>query len=157
MKWAIAIAILFFIALFAIGLLKQRKPAAGAGYYRKKPLSRLEQVLYYRLVKALPGHVVLSQVSLYQLVGIKKGPAFQPAFKQMSRKSVDFVICTPSFEVVAVIELDDYGDDDAKRKKTDGQKEMALAQAGIKLLRWWTTDLPSTELIVRAIQEPAPV
>lgn len=147
MKTALLFALVLLAMLFTLSLLKKRRKAFDAQYYKKKPLSRVEQVLYYRLVKALPKHVVLCQVSLYQLLGIKRGAASQSAFNQMSRKCADFVICTPSFDVLAIIELDDYSHHNAKRMKADAQKEFALEKAGIRLIRWWSNDLPSVETI----------
>lgn len=75
---------------------------ATASYFRKRTLSVVEQKLYYRLVKALPDYRVLAQVSLYQLVGVREGPERQAAFNRISRKCVDFVVCSRAFDVVAV-------------------------------------------------------
>jgi hypothetical protein len=45
-------------------------------FYAKKPLSSSEQILYFRLCKALPEHIVLAQVGLSRILGVKKGYNF---------------------------------------------------------------------------------
>jgi hypothetical protein len=42
-------------------------------YYAKNAMSQPEQILYFRLIQALPEHITLAQVGLSRLLGIKKG------------------------------------------------------------------------------------
>ena len=70
----LAIVVFAVVALLAI---VKSKSQGGLGdqiwpYYAKKPLSQPEQVLYFRLVEALPDHIVLAQVQLSRLLGVKK-------------------------------------------------------------------------------------
>ena len=65
MKSLIFLAIAVAVALVAIRALKSRLGSGKEGawpYHARKPLSAPEQVLYFRLVKALPEHIVLAQV-----------------------------------------------------------------------------------------------
>lgn len=144
------IVLLAVIGLIAAAKAKNgsdEKSVAAASYYKKKPLSQTEQALYYKLRKALPQHNVLAQVSLTALVGIKKGNGWQTAFNKSSRKYADFVICSPAFEVLAVIELDDNSHDTERAGKADQDKDFALSSAGHQVIRWRQKDIPSVEAI----------
>lgn len=153
---AMATLITLIIIVAVIGAIAKgvaaKKGGDGASYYKKKPLTQQEQVLYYRLVKALPGHRVLAQVSLSALIGIKKGKDWQRAFNQTSRKYADFVICSPAFEVLAIIELDDKSHDTEKGQKADRTKDSALQSAGHRVIRWRQKDIPPVEEIAHLFE-----
>lgn len=121
--------------------------APTSHYYKRKPLSQAEQLLYSRLVTAVPAYRVLAKVSLYQLVGLKKAQGRQTAFNKIIRKCADFVVCTPSFEIVAVIELDDASHDTKRRRTSDKERDHALIAAGHRVIRWHVAAMPSTEEI----------
>jgi hypothetical protein len=42
-------------------------------FYVKRLLTQPEEVLYHRLVKSLPNHVVLAQVQMSRVLGVKEG------------------------------------------------------------------------------------
>lgn len=70
----IVTTILFGLLLLAIviiiGLLQRGRAEQAGGpwpYYAKKALTVPEQILYFRLVKALPEHIVLAQVQLSRI------------------------------------------------------------------------------------------
>src|SRR5437879_2394381 len=89
---AFAVVVLAVALLFAAKL-KVRGADAEWPYYAKKPLTTAEQVLYFRLVRALPDKVVLAQVGLSRLLGVKRGNNYATWFNRISRMSADFVIC----------------------------------------------------------------
>jgi very-short-patch-repair endonuclease len=111
-------------------------------YYAKKPLSAPEQILYFRLGRALPQHVVLAQVGLSRLLGVKKGSNFNAWNNRINRMSVDFVVCGKDSSIVAVIELDDASHDRNDRRVADAKKDRALTAAGIRIIRWQTKAIP---------------
>ena len=76
-------------------------------FYAKKAMSAPEQILYYRLASSLPDHVILAQVGLSRLLGVKRGYNFAAWNNRINRMSADFVVCAKDASVVAVIELDD--------------------------------------------------
>lgn len=98
-------------------------------FYAKKPLSQPEQVLYFRLVQALPNHIVLAQVQLSRLLGVKKGNNHQAWFNRINRMSADFVVCNKDSSIVAIIELDD-----ATHQKKDRQAAEATRKSPIQTL-----------------------
>jgi len=116
-------------------------------FYAKKPLSQPEQILYFRLVQALPAHIVLAQVQLSRLLGVKKGNNYQAWFNRINRMSADFVVCNKDSSIVAVIELDDATHQRKDRQAADAKKDRALASAGIRVLRWQARSLPDIAAI----------
>jgi len=149
------------IALIAIGVLSfllRRKAGQDRGpwpFYAKKPLSSVEQVLYFRLVKALPEKIVLAQVGLSRLLGVKKGNNFATWSNRINRMSVDFVICAKDSSVLVVIELDDASHVRDDRQAADRKKDRALAAAGLRIIRVQAKSLPD-EAALRALVEISP-
>jgi hypothetical protein len=70
---AVAVAVLLYLK--KRGLL-EGKATAPWPFYVKKPLTQPEQVLYHRLIRALPEHIVLAQVQVSRVLGVKKGSRF---------------------------------------------------------------------------------
>ena len=111
-------------------------------FYAKKPLSQPEQVLYFRLVQALPEHIILAQVQLSRLLGVKKGNNYQAWFNRINRMSADFVVCNKDSSIVAVIELDDATHQKEDRQAADAKKDKALASANVRVIRWQAKAIP---------------
>jgi hypothetical protein len=126
-------------------------------YYSKRPMSRPEQVLYHRLLAALPDHIVLAQVQVSRILGVKRGYNFHVWNNRINRLSYDFVICANDSTVLAVIELDDSSHDSRARIATDSRKEKATADAGMRFIRWNVNALPDIATIRAAITDWAPV
>jgi len=61
-------------------------------FYPRKPLSTPEQILYFRLCKALPDHMVLAQVGLSHILGVKKGNNFQAWYNRINRMSAPMTV-----------------------------------------------------------------
>jgi very-short-patch-repair endonuclease len=147
---AVAIAV---IAVLAV--LKAKSQGGGADevwpFYAKKPLSQPEQVLYFRLVQALPDHIVLAQVQLSRLLGVKKGNNYQAWFNRINRMSADFVVCNKDSSIVSVIELDDTTHQKEDRQAADAKKDKALSSAGIRIVRWQAKAIPDIAAIQSTI------
>ncbi len=95
----------------------------------KPLLSRPEQLLYARLVRAFPGHVILAHVALSRLL------------------VANFVVCRPDFTAVAAVELDEAAprSSDVQRCATrhkHRRKDLQFLAAGLKVLRVAAHDLP---------------
>lgn len=140
------------IAVLAVAfiVLKRRPPGSGSAqwpFYAKKPLSQPEQVLYHRLVSALPECIVLAQVQLSRVLGVKKGFNFHEWNNRINRMSLDFLVCLKDSTIVAAVELDDKTHGEASRVEADAKKEKALSDAGIALVRWNVSALPDENAI----------
>ncbi len=112
----------------------------------KPLLSRPEQVLYGRLMRAFPGHVILAQVALSQLLKVNRrdaedsGQSTSNRFRQLV---ADFVVCAPDFTALAVIELDDRSHSRNVQRERDQRKDRFLQSAGIKVIRVAASDMPN--------------
>jgi hypothetical protein len=136
------------VALLLLATRLRRTPhPAHWPFYAKRVLSSPEQVLYFRLVKSLPECVILAQVQLSRVLGVKKGFNFGQWNNRINRLSLDFVVCLKDSTVVAAIELDDASHNDPRRAEADGRKAAALEAAGVKLVRWSTGSLPDEAAI----------
>lgn len=154
MKILFAAAALFLLIAVVVFLAK-KKAASDSGdtpwpFYAKKPLTQPEQVLYHRLVAAMPECIVLAQVQLSRVLGVKKGFSFHSWNNRINRLSVDFLVCLKDSTVVAAVELDDQSHTKAHRIEADARKEKALSAAGVPLVRWNVSALPDADSIRRA-------
>jgi hypothetical protein len=118
-------------------------------FFQKRPLTPVEQVLYFRLVATLPECMVLAQVPLSRFLGVSPGHNFQAWMNRINRMSVDYLVCLKDATIVAAIELDDQTHARSDRKVADEKKSKALADAGIVLIRWQAGSLPD-EAAIRA-------
>ncbi|MBF0132374.1 MAG: DUF2726 domain-containing protein [Magnetococcales bacterium] len=113
------------------------------------PLTKPEQILYHRLTKTLPDHIILSQVSFGRFLYVnsgnkKKDFALEATFRQ---KVVDFLVCDNAFNIIAAIELDDRSHDKLKDEKRD----KIFERAGIRVIRWNVKAMPSESKIINEL------
>jgi len=145
------VAVVIVVAVTFIALLgKMAGKDAGNTpwpFFAKKPLSHQEQILYFRLVKSLPDHIVLAQVGLSRILGVKKGNNFGEWYNRINRMSADFVLCLKDSTIVAVIELDDASHEKPERRVADSKKDKALSSAGIRVVRWQAKSIPDEATI----------
>lgn len=119
-------------------------------FEKKKLMTTPEHVLYFRLIESLPELCIFSQVQLSQLVTVKKGHDFKQWFNRISRMSADFVVTDKAMEIIAVIELDDRTHNKPDRIEADKKKDKALTSAGIKVIRWKVSPMPTVAQIKEA-------
>jgi hypothetical protein len=116
------------------------------GIVAAKPvLSRPEQMLYGRLVRAFPGHIILAHVALSRLLVVDRtdtaapGQATTHRFRQWV---ADFVVCRSDFTALAVVELDDRAKPRDAQRERDRRRDQILHAAGIKVVRLPAGDIP---------------
>ena len=153
-----SLIVLVALALLILGILValKRRGAVGTSaeawpFYAKRPLTAPEQILYFRLVRALPDHIVLAQVQVSRVLGVKKGFGFNHWNNRINRLSYDFVVCSKDASVIAAIELDDKSHEAASRVEADARKTRATKSAGIRLVRWHVKAIPDEAAIQVAI------
>lgn len=152
---AVILIVLGLIAAVVVfpRLLRRMRDDANWPFYSKKPLSQPEQILYHRLVKALPECIVLAQVQASRVLGVKKGVNFGVWNNRINRLSLDFVVCLKDSTVVAVVELDDSSHERADRQEADRRKERALKSAGVAFVRWSVKAMPDQAQIRAAFAQ----
>ena len=147
-----------FVALFVLvvafaalrlsrAIAAQRRETGVWPFAAREPLSRIEQILYHRLVETLPGQIVLAQVPLSAFLRVRKGRSWREWHDRIDRQRVDFVVCERDFAVVTAIDVDDGGHDPAVRARDDAVKNRALAAAQVPLVRWRAAALPDAAAI----------
>jgi len=149
---SIILLLIVVVAVIVVFAVLKAKSQGGASdevwpFSAKKPLSQPEQVLYFRLIQALPEHIILAQVQLSRLLGVKKGNNHQAWSNRINRMSADFVVCNKDLSIVAVIELDDATHQREDRQAADAKKDKALASAGVRIVRWQAKSIPDIAAI----------
>ncbi len=152
---SISLLLIVVIAVIIVFVILKAKAQGGTGaevwpFHAKKPLSQPEQILYFRLVQALPDYITLAQVQLSRMLGVKKGNNYQAWSNRINRMSADFVVCNKDFSIVAVIELDDATHQRKDRRVADARKDKALESANIQIVRWQAKAIPDVATIQRA-------
>lgn len=154
--WSLVLLLSVVIAVFGwianTGRKKKFKydPSQEWPFEKKKLMTAPEQLLYSRLIESLPELCIFSQVQLSQLVSVKKGHDFKQWFNRISRMSADFVVTDKAMEIIAVIELDDRTHNKPDRIEADKKKDKALTSAGIKVIRWKVSPMPTVAQIKEA-------
>lgn len=139
-----------FLAIAVIGgavalvsmLWDEKKPTGELKARARRPLTTLEQEVYWKLVQAFPGMVILAQVALTALMTTPR--------KDRSRyhhKVVDFVILDKAFEVYAVVEVDDTSQ--ASRHTVGEPVKELLEMAGYRVFEF--TGVPEIEQLHQTI------
>lgn len=133
---ALVLALLAWVVLKVLSKGQQKeneKPEEGKNREKPRacaPLTRHEQAMFFRMQTALPELIVLSQVSFGALLTAKS----RAARNTFDRKRADFVVCDKSFNVLAVVELDDNSHIGQEEKDQDRDK--LLTDAGYRVLRY---------------------
>lgn len=101
-------------------------------------LTKSEHEFYKALVKAVDkDYIIFAQVHLPTLLDNKiVGQNWNAAFRHISQKSVDFVLCDKTYvSPKLAIELDDKSHDRPDRQDRDIEVERILKRASMPLLR----------------------
>lgn len=137
MKMLIWLVLAFVVIFVIVAVLKKKQGSdispAKHDLRKKTPLTEREQGMFFRLCATFPEYVVLSQVAFSALLLSKQ----QATRNGYNRKFADFVLCTKSFQVVAVIELDDSSH--KGREAADGDRDAWLTAAGYRVVRYANT------------------
>ena len=147
----ISIFVLIILWIFFKTIIRNAKESKNWPFYLKRIMSVPEQFLYFKLCKVLPEYIVLSQVGLSRIIGVKKGYNFHEWNNRINRMSVDFLVCKKDASIVAVIELDDKSHNRSERLVADAKKDKALLSAGIRIIRWVVNNVPEEAGIREAI------
>ncbi|MES2072423.1 MAG: DUF2726 domain-containing protein [Pseudomonadota bacterium] len=143
------LAYLLIIAALAgaAWFLYNKKNQGEYDFRKKKPLTENEEIMYWKLVQALPQHLVLTQISLPRILSSSS----VEARSSISQQTLDFLICEKDFTIIAAIEIEEKSPG-RSRKQADEAKKLALEKAGIKLIRWKSIALPNdSEILSRVL------
>lgn len=148
----IAVVLLAIVAMAFLMRGKTRTAGDRDKIWRRRLLSKNEQPMYFRLRETFPDHVVLAQVAVSSLIN-SRSKTTQSTF---DRKVADFLLCTPSFDVLAVVELDDPSH--KADAEADAASDAMLMEAGYQVLRFdRVPDARELKAAVGALPVPRPV
>ncbi|ATI37476.1 MULTISPECIES: DUF2726 domain-containing protein [Acinetobacter calcoaceticus/baumannii complex] len=141
MSMLIGIFLLVIIAVAVMNVLKKgetkrgkRNPIKG-----KRIITMNEQPTFLKLREALPEHIILAQVAFSAFM-TAQGYTTRNLF---NRKVADFVVLDKSFNIIAIVELDDSSH--KGKEHTDAERDALINEAGFKVIRYKRT--PETEQV----------
>jgi very-short-patch-repair endonuclease len=151
----ILLVLVVLVAACVAVQLRGAKSADRTGAYRRRKLMTDNELEFFgRLVVALPDHYIFPQVAMSALIetaSADKKRAHSDRLR-IAQQRADYVVCTKSCDVVAVIELDDKTHSRAK----DQLRDARLEQAGIRTVRFQARNKPKADAI-RALILGSPV
>jgi hypothetical protein len=120
----VALLLLAIVVLLAVKFLTSSKGRKAEYSFIGCPLLSESEIRFYRVLQmAVPNELVFPQVGMAALVRPDYAGAdsrFMPAFRTISQKRIDFVVCNRnSMEVRCLVELDDSSHDDRRDKARD--------------------------------------
>jgi hypothetical protein len=141
-------------ALLTWLLMRRRLPAAAAPQ-REEGLDTIqawppqavrvmtlgERQAYEVLKRALPGHVILSQVPLSRFISVPTRNPYQLWLQRAGRLAVDLLVCDYSSRAVAAVEVR-TADESKRSAKRHQRLVQVLRAAGVQVLEWDEDDLP---------------
>jgi hypothetical protein len=138
--------LVILVAGFVLALLKSSKGKSRTGTYRQRTLMTDNEAEFFgRLVVALPDHYIFPQVAMSALLDAASSDkrTAHGDRRRIAQQRVDYVVCTKSCEVVAVVELDDKTHSRAK----DQLRDARLEQGRIRTVRFQARSKPGVEAI----------
>ncbi|MEX0730422.1 MAG: DUF2726 domain-containing protein [Aquisalimonadaceae bacterium] len=139
-------AVLLLLLLVLIRRLRRRKPAAISQVQVRPPMDRPRRVFHRTLRQALPRHVILAQVGYSRFLA-PEGLSARRSEKinaELETMVADYLVCSDGLDVVAVVALDN---------SAGNAQERLLDSAALPLIRWRTSNLPTTQGIRETIQD----
>lgn len=112
----------------------QKKTTAGYDFRSRQILTNNEKRLFRKLLQEFPGYRFFPQVgmgSILQPAYPRSDKRYMPAFRRISQKRVDFVVCSDNFEIVCLLELDDS----SHNNSNDIARDVVVALGGYKTVR----------------------
>jgi hypothetical protein len=107
-------------------------------------LTAQERRAYDTLRQALPNHVILAQVPLARFIRVPTRYSYGEWLSRVGQLSADLVVCEPSTQVLAVIEI--RGTNESPRSLQRHQRMVrVLKAAGVRVLVWGEGDIPTPE------------
>ena len=109
-----------------------------------------ERLAFNTLVRALPEHMILSQVPLSRFLSVPKRNSYADWLRRIGYQCADFLVCDTAAQVVAVVEVQPLQTNERVRKRLT-RMSRTLKAAKIPLQIWTEGALPSVEAAREAI------
>ena len=114
-----------------IKVLKAHEEIGNLSIVKKAFMTECEKIYYVKLSKLMPNHYFFPQVSFNAFltardIGIRN---------RFNKFSVDFVLTDKSFNVLAIIEVDDSSHTSKRVKEADAKRDAFASEAGYPTIR----------------------
>lgn len=121
-----------------------------ARLYPCRLLQSEHKAIFSRLLKALPGYVVLPRIAYDQFLEARDGTPSENTSLQnrAGRQLADFVVCDRKLNVLLVCQIEDGSQLPARIE----EREKMLRKAGLRLLRWHTDRPPDPAKLLNTVQ-----
>jgi very-short-patch-repair endonuclease len=167
----ILLLLIFFALLFNI--LRRKNPASSNSdeishsvkfHYKRKSflMTKPENDFFDVLCRVVTDeYYVFPQIHLSSILDHKDNSHghqnWEYAFRYISQKSVDFIVCDKEYRrTMLAVELDDSTHNSEKRRQRDANVEHMLKEAGVPLLRINRADNLNEEEIAARIRQMLP-
>jgi Protein of unknown function (DUF2726) len=100
-----------------------------------------ERQAYEILKRALPGHVILSQVPLSRFISVPTRNPYTLWLQRAGRLAVDLLVCDYSSRAVVAVEVR-TADESKRSAKRHNRLVQVLRAAGVQVLEWDEDNLP---------------
>lgn len=113
-------------------------------------LQPAHKTIFSRLLKALPGYVVLPAIAYDQFLEARDGTASENTSLQnrAGQQRADFVVCDKKLNVLLVCQIEDGTHLPARIL----EREKMLQRAGLRLLRWKIDQPPDPARLLNTVQ-----
>jgi len=120
-------------------------------------MTSAERLAYATLLRALPDHLILSQVPLSRFLRVPTRYSYAEWLARVGQLCGDLVVCDASSQVLAVVEVRSSTQSDRGRRRQD-RMDRVLKAAGVPLHVWSDQALPSVtsarEMVLREASAP---
>ena len=117
-------------------------------------MTSAERLAYATLLRALPDHLILSQVPLSRFLRVPTRYSYAEWLARVGQLCADLVVCDASSQVLAVVEVRPLSQSERGRKRFDRMGRV-LEAAGVPLHVWSEQALPSVtgarEMVLREV------
>lgn len=133
----------------------ERPSLTPARLYPRRALSDIEMSVFSRLLKALPGYVVLPKMTYDHFLEAKDGsPSENTSLQNRAAGHLaDFLVCDKKLYVLLVCQIEDGTQVPARIQ----ERERMLQKAGLRLLRWNVAQPPDPAKVLNMVQTLAKV
>ncbi len=105
-------------------------------------LNEREVAFFDKLKKGLKGLHVFPQVSMNAVLDVEQQRTWKDRMEFWA-KIIDFVVCTPEYQIIAMVELDGPSHDNPETQAKDAERDTMLKDAGYIVVRYDWRNEPS--------------
>lgn len=111
-------------------------------------LTLQERRAYNLLTHALPEHIVLAQVPVSRFIRVPTRNSYHEWMRRVGQLCADLVVCDPSSQVIAVVEVRrPAGKDSERTRRRHDRMDRVLRKAGVRVIEWNEEALPHRDSV----------